>query len=321
MAHLCHHLATITGSGIPIRRALTLLLEESHGRSYRRILLPMSDTIQRGGTLADAMRAESKYFPEAFIEMVIAGETAGQTAEVLKNLAAHYDEVLRLQRQFIQGAIYPIMIVLTIVVFIPYAHGLLFSTDSVEMYTLKFAGRLIAGYGPTFFVLVILGRLGILQRIIRPISYRLWPFGKLQYSLALARFCKCMSVLLDAGVGLSQTIERSAAATAHPRLRRALRTAVPMVQQGATLHEALSSAGVLPEMVRSMVHVGEESGKDAELLDRAAYYLYEEALHPVRTAAIGFEGYLILAGFLLYILGGIVQRAVAVLVQLAAISL
>jgi len=315
MAEFSYHLSSMTNGGIPIVRALRLLSEEPHGQAYRKILPPMIDVLQGGGTLAEALRAESKYLPDMFVESMIAGEMAGRLDVVLEDLTKHYEQMLRLIRLYWRGAMYPIMLVISAVVIIPYVRGLIFSADSVEVYTLKFIWRLVRALGPYFLVILVLARLGILRKITDPIFSRIWPSAGFWRRLALARFCRCMGIMLGAGLTVRQSIERSAAVTTHPQLKRALCQAVPLVQQGASLDEALQETGVLPGMVQELVHVGELSGRDEELYYIAAEYLYAQAVYPVETIAVGLTGYLILACVALGILSFVFSWIVSILIE------
>ncbi|MCC6697288.1 MAG: type II secretion system F family protein [Candidatus Hydrogenedentes bacterium] len=318
MAHLSQMLLTLTKGGIPILRAFTLLQEEAHGRPYRKLLPPIIDALQRGETLAAALRTQSKYLPDLFVEMMVAGDISGKHEAVLEEAARHYAQVLEIQRLYLRGAMYPILLLITALIIIPYVRGLLFTKHSVEWYSLLFLWGLVRQYGPMFLVIWILARLNLLRYITDPIFSRLWVVAKFWRRFALARFCRCMAIMLDAGLGLRQAIERSAAVTTHPQLKRALCKAVPMVQRGVPLDEALNATGILPEMVTNMVHMGETAGRSEEMFHKCADYLYAEAMHPVQTIGIGLEAYLILLLFCLWILSMVLGMAVRALVEMLA---
>ncbi|MCC6486458.1 MAG: type II secretion system F family protein [Candidatus Hydrogenedentes bacterium] len=316
MAHLSQMLLTLTKGGIPILRAFTLLQEEAHGRPYRKLLPPIIDALQRGETLSNALRTQSRYLPDLFVEMMIAGDIAGKQEAVLEELARHYAQVLEIQRLYLRGALYAILVLITAFIIIPYVRGLLFTKHSVEWYSLLFLWGLVRQHGPMFSVIWVLARLGLLRRITDPIFSRMWVIAKFWRRFALARFCRCMAIMLDAGLGLRQAIERSAAVTTHPQLKRALRKAVPLVQQGVPLDEALNATGILPEMVSNMVHTGEATGRAEEMFHKCAEYLYAEAIYPVQAIGIGLEAYLILMLFCLWVLSMILGVAVRALVEM-----
>lgn len=284
-------------------RTLQLLVDGPHAKPYRAIFLPVIDSLRTGDTLGEALRTQSKYLPVLFIETVVAGELSGKLDVVLDDLTRHYDEMLSLQRLYIRGAMYPLMLILTGVVIIPFVRGFVFSPDTLEVYTVKFLWQLLRHYGPLFLVVWILARAGVLRRITNPLFSRVWPIAGFWKRFALARFCRCMGIMLGAGMGVRQSIERSAAVTTHPKLKEELRTAVPLVQQGHTLEEALRATLALPEMVQEMVRTGEVSGNDEALFYKAAEYLYNEAKYPAHTIGIGLTSYLILAFFLLFVAG------------------
>jgi len=275
----------------------------------------MIDEIQGGGTLAESLRSQSKYLPGMFIETMVAGEVAGRLDVVLDDLARHYKQVLDFKRLYWQGAMYPIMLLVTAIIIIPYVQGLVFSQDSVEVYTLKFLWRLARSYGTPFLIILVLARLGILRRITDPIFSRLWPVAGYWRRFALARFCRCMGMMLGAGLSVRQSIERSAAVTSHPQLKLALRKAVPLVQQGETLGRALQQTGAFSSLMNEMVHTGELSGRDEELFYKVADYLYAEAVFPVQVIGMRLTAYLILAFFVLGILTMVLSWVLALLMQ------
>lgn len=315
MAHLCYRLSALTNGGIPIVRAFQHIAEEPHCKALRPIFVPMVDTLRAGGTLGEALRGQSRYLPDLFIETMIAGEIAGRLDTVLSDLNRHYERMLYLQRLYVRGAMYPLLLLLTFAVIIPYVQGLVLSSDSAEVYTLTFLWAMLRSYGPPFLIILVLARLGLLRKITDPIFSRIWPIAGFWHRFALARFCRCMGIMLGAGLTVRQSIERAAAVTTHPKLKKALCVAVPLVQQGTTLEQALRATDVLPELVQEMVRIGEITGCDEELFYKSAEYLYNEAVYPVHTIGIGLTAYLILAWFVLFVAMHLLGWVLALLVQ------
>ncbi len=314
-AELCESLGTLTRGGIPVIRAFTLLSQERKGRVYKRILPPIIHALQQGANLDQALRAESKYLPDYFIEMMAVGEVSGKLETVLNDLSAYYADMVRQRRKYVEAILYFVLLLIVAFVIIPYVWGVVFTHDSLEIYTLKFIWARVKAWGPPFLVIWILARLGLLRRLTDPIFSRIWPTARIWHRLALAKFCRSMAILMDAGLGIRQCIERSAAVTTHPRLRHALRRAVPMVQQGESLQEALMATGILTEMVGEMIRIGEYSGKEEELFDKCAEYLYNETLHRFQSIAYALEGTLLFLIFISYVFGGYISHAAVVLLR------
>ena len=100
-------------------------------------------------------------------------------------------------------------------------------------------------------------------------------FGKLFTKMAVARFSRNLSMMLDAGVPIIQALAIVAQASNNWAVERAVHDVQESVRQGRSFSVPLSKAKIFPSMVSQMVAVGEESGTLSEMLASIADY-YED---------------------------------------------
>lgn len=79
-------LSTMTGSRVPLGRALDLIATTFRG-NIRRVAASLNEKIQQGMQLVAAMETESKSFPGSLVALVRAGLAAGNTATALREAA------------------------------------------------------------------------------------------------------------------------------------------------------------------------------------------------------------------------------------------
>jgi len=313
---LCKSLTVMSEGSITLVRSLELLAGERASRSFRPILIPIIDALQRGESPGKAFRSQAKRFPEFFLEMVEVGDRTGKLDTVFRDLTVAYEEQADLVRYYIRGASYPIAVGIAAVYGIPLLQALLTSmfsnTVNFTQFAVQFILAAVMQLGPVLLVLVVLGQLGILHSMAFDIGSRVWILKGILSEIALARFFRALAICLDAGLGIVASIERAAAVTTHPRIRASLMLAVPLVQRGVSLEEALKTTGLMPEMALTMVHTGEFAGKLDELLDKTAQYLYEAARHRTRVLSISLVTLMLPIGVGLYLIQGLIMQVVMV---------
>ncbi len=119
---------------------------------------------------------------------------------------------------------------------------------------------------------------------------------------SLARLCRQLAVLMQAGVGLSGALQTLAAQAEGSLERRVLETAKARVDAGNSLTAALAESGSLPALFLHMVEAGEVTGRLDRVLERLADY-YERD-HDLRQRVKGALAYpAVVAAFALVVVG------------------
>lgn len=315
---LCRQLATSYDAGIPILRSLELVTRHQKDKQVREVFERMRQSIGNGNTLADAVRAEKKYLPPFFIELLATGEKGGKIDIMLRDLAQYFEDQLEMRRETIRAMTYPI-IQLTAAWFLgTFALGIIgklkdvfagngrtgFDFDSYIRQYLQFQGGALIVFAVAFAVCVVLSRLGLFGYVWGLFATYVWPMSRVTRMFGLARFFRSMSLLIGGGLRIDHCIENSATVTGNPYIEKELLKAVPMVKEGYTLVDSFSSVNVLLPQSREMIHIGEQSGQLENALRKASEYHLSEAMHAAAIArkVLGVAVSLTVAGLVGYVI-------------------
>src|ERR1017187_3135797 len=105
---LCRILRHQLGAGLSMHQVLKKQGERGR-RSFRAIAARVSDGLQQGSSLSDAIDKERDAFPLLFRSLVKLGETTGHSAEIFGELERYYQLELQLRRQFRSQTFLPIV--------------------------------------------------------------------------------------------------------------------------------------------------------------------------------------------------------------------
>ena len=308
-------LATAYEAGIPLAQSFDLLKREQKDRKIRDLLTRMQDVIKNGGTLADAVSAESRYLPSYAIALIKAGEMGGKLDVMFRDLADYFEDRVEMRREMVRWMAYPIVLLcvtwflgtfaIRLVLRLPdiLLGGAPFDLTSYFMDYFRFQAAAVVVCLLIVSVCISLARLGLFGWIWGLFATHIWPLAPITRRFALARFCRSMALLVDSGLGIEQCIYRSAAVTANPYIENDLVKAVPYVREGTTLTEALSGSRYLLPTAREMIYVGEQTGKLEDSLRKVSRWYLDEASHAAAIAVrvLYFIIYFSAAGLVLYV--------------------
>jgi type IV pilus assembly protein PilC len=92
----------------------------------------------------------------------------------------------------------------------------------------------------------------------------------------VAQFCRTLGTLLTGGTPLVAALATAADSIGSKLVRGTIGQATQMVREGESLHAALASNRVMPDMALDMIEVGETSGALAPMLNSVAEFYEEE---------------------------------------------
>jgi type II secretory pathway component PulF len=280
-------LSSLLAAGVPLSRALTILVKESSNPAAAAKWKEVHDMVIDGMSLADAMSKSPDTFPRVYTAMVEAGEAGGFIDVVLAQIADFQAREKELKGKVMTAMLYPcILLVMAIGVlivlltfFIPKFQNVFNSLHgSLPLITQIIIGasHVIRTYGlivgAAIVAIVLLVRNWFLsekgRRVWETILLRAPLVGPLTAQFAMARFCRMLGTLLGAGVPLIQGLNVARKSIGNQILVDAVEAAIQAVQQGGRLGQSLAECkGLFPGSALEMISVAEESGKlDTELV-------------------------------------------------------
>ena len=83
----CFQLEQLAAAGVPILDGIIELRDSTESPRFREVLGTITEAIEGGQTLSQALAAQPTVFNQVFVSLVGAGEKTGQIVEVLRRLS------------------------------------------------------------------------------------------------------------------------------------------------------------------------------------------------------------------------------------------
>src|SRR5712692_8727521 len=296
-------LAAMLGGGLHLVRILTGLAAESTHKVFSKVLERVRDDITAGATFADSLAQHPHVFNRLYVSIVRAGEVSGSLPVVLDTLTTYLEKTDAIRRK-VKGAIAYPAVILTVFESVYSKAGALLPLPTRILIQISNIMR-------NWLLLVILGILVLAallfalyqtvggRRFFDTCKLKMPLFGSLIRKSILARTCRTLSVLLNAGIPLIEAMETVSKVAGNSVIEQALTDATQRMRDGGTIAETLRQTGHFPSMVTQLVSTGEESGTLPGMLAKAAAYYEQQVDQAVATLSSLIEPIMIV------IMGGI----------------
>jgi type II secretory pathway component PulF len=284
-------LSSLLAAGVPLSRALIILCKEASNPIAQAKWKAVYDSVVDGVTLADSMATLPETFPRVYVAMVSAGETGGFLDLVLAQIADFQLRERDLKGKVLAAMLYPVILlflaicvlVFLMVFFIPRFQKMFEGFHAkLPLITRMIVGasHLMRHYGLFIIIGIVIIGFAVQRWAASEEGKRKWEglilkvpvIGPLLSEFAMARFCRMLGTLLNAGVPLVQALNVARKSIGNQILVDAVSNSIDRVKEGAQLGASLADCrNLFPGSVLEMISVGEESGKlDAELVRIAA---------------------------------------------------
>ena len=288
-------LAGLITSGLPLERALTALADETENERERQLVAALRAEVNAGSSFARALAQFPRDFAEVYTAVVGAGEQSGQLGTVLERLADDLEDRQALKAKLIGAALYPaivtvvaIVIVLFLVTYVVPQVATVFAGTKRALSFLTSAMLAISdavrSYGWLMALLVfaaVVGvRLGLRNEAFRERFDAAWltlPLvGRLSRGYNAARFASTLAMLAGAGVPILKALQAAGETLSNRSMRADAMDALVLVREGAPLASALTQKKRFPGLLSMFAPLGEQTGQQPVMLQRAANQLGSE---------------------------------------------
>lgn len=313
MSVFCRQFVSIIEAGVPVISALEMLGEQTENKMLREAIVWCKQSIERGSSLAAAMRERPRVFTSIFVKLVEAGEASGSLANSFTRMAEQFEKQHRLSSLVKKATIYPV--ILMIVTLIVIAVLLTFVVPTFESMLTDLGTELPAltkavlaastVFQHVWYIIlavtiaVVLGIRAFYKTengkyFFARLQMKLPLFGKLAVKTGASQFARTMSTLLSAGIPMIDALEITAGTMSNILFRNVLTDARDDVAMGTDLSEPLRNAGVFPTLVYHMIGVGEEAGDIDGMLSKLADYYGEEVEEATQQVMAALEPMIII---------------------------
>ena len=323
LAIFTRQLATMIDAGLPLVQSLDILAEQEENLTFKEILGQVKDDVESGMTFAAALKKHPKAFNDLYTNMIVAGEEAGTLDIILNRLATFIEKAEALRRKVKSALMYPMIV--TFVAIVVVGILMVFVIPTFEK-MFREAGQQLPGLTQLVVdtskfirshILIVIGfviALVIAIRYIRKtdkgkkaidsLLLKLPIFGILLRKVAVARFTRTLSTLMQSGVPILDGLQLVAKTSGNKVIEDAVMEARENISSGENIAEPLARSNVFPPMVTRMISVGENTGALDQMLNKIADFYEDE----VDTAVAGLTS--MLEPLMIVFLGGVVGTIV-----------
>ena len=330
IALLTQQLASLLHAGMPLDRALTILIGVTEDEQAKPVLERVQEKGRGGSSLADALEVQG-VFSRFYLNMVRAGEAGGALDVVLKRLTEFLERSQALRETVTSALIYPIILLsvsaLSVIILLTFVVPQFQRLFADAGKALPLATQIVIAVGDGFryywwvvAILVVLLSAVVRRQLGQPESRARWDdrflrlplFGDLIAKVETARLSRTLGTLLGNGVSMLSALTIVRETLSNQVLAGALGEVAEHVKTGRGLADPLLEAGRFPKLAVQMIRVGEETGQLQEMLLQVADTYDGEVQTAVKRLLTLLEPALIL-GLGVIIAGIIMSILVAIL--------
>jgi len=309
ISNFTRQLATMMTSGLAMTDALSLLKNQTDRKSLMfEVLDHTLNTVQGGHSLSDGLEKYKKFFGEAYVASINAGEQGGVLEEVMSKLADNLEKESDFSSKVKGAMIYPVIVIvgmLAVVVImmifvIPKLMGL-YGDFGATMPASTRALMAMSGFMTRFWFMIPIIVIGLIMTFkignkndkfrLKVDTYKLKIpiIGILIEKNVLANTIRTMSMLLSAGISLVEALKIVASVSSNELFKNAYLKISERVQQGFSIANSFEETAVFPVIVNQMVATGEATGKLDEILMKVSDYFATEAEQSVKSLTSAIE--------------------------------
>lgn len=288
----CRELGVMIAAGVPMLSALSTMQRRSRNKKLKNCYMVLMEQLEKGSSLADAMRGLGKTFPEILISMVSVGEQSGSLDVVVSDMAEFYGKEHATKNKIQTMMIYPtlliavtLIVIIAVFTFVLPKFFTLFGNEELPGITKAFMAisnflvndweilLLILLFVSIVFVMIAKTRTG--RYYIDKIKCSIPVISKLAEKSVIARFANTMGILTSNGIPVLDAISICSATLGNTYTRERLMKIREEVEKGIPFSSSMEKEGLFEDMVWSMMATGEETGQSGEMY-RKLYDYYEQ---------------------------------------------
>lgn len=337
--NLFYEIGIILKAGVPILRALRMILDETQNTTLKRLIEDIFFHLKEGGNFSDILEKKCGLYPfTPYIPIIRRGEKTGQLGESFLNIAATIEKRMQLKGEITNAMIYPIILIGTglVAVYVMLVYVIPRFETIVKSFkvVLPFHTRLLFGlsvflnkHQDLFIVsmIVLLALVLVLQRNpkfkdgINRVVNSIPVVRKIRFASENLNFLSTLSNLLSGGVPILSALGLAAENFSAAPIRDKLKFVSMSLRKGDSLATALKEADIFPEIVPNMIRVGEESGTLPQVLQELHHFLSQRFLKSTRKFMNILEPLVII--FIAVFIGLLIMSIIPIIMNISDVNI
>jgi type IV pilus assembly protein PilC len=287
---------TLIKAGIPIIRALEIIIQNTRLGILREILGKAAGNIRNGMQISEAFSSAQIPFHKIFKASLMAGEKSGHLEQVLEKFNVYLGKIATLRRKTVSSLTYPVILllfmismVLVISIFVIPKFSAFFDNMDAQLPALTLFFIAITQYmkeNIVAFVGVLVGAyvaVRLIERfqprviIIDQVQLKIPMLGRIIHENAIAVFARTLAILIAGGIPVPEAAEIAVETFSNRFYYSQVREVPEKIRQGNLLSDVLADIAIIPRILVELIRVGETSGNLTAVLDESADY-YERSI-------------------------------------------
>jgi type IV pilus assembly protein PilC len=288
-------LSTLVSAGVPIVQGLAILESQAENPAFKEVLGLVRADIEGGLSISDALKKHPNAFPDLYCSMIKAGELGGILDTILERLTTYLENSEALKHKVKSAMMYPIIVLaicgavtIFLFIFVIPTFKTIFESFGAELPMPTQIVILISDILKHYFWALGLAGVGAWKgfewfyktpnghKICDQYALKLPIFGIILKKVAVAKFTRTLGTLIKSGVPIMQALETVAATAGNVIVAEAILATRESIREGGHLAEPLKKSQIFPNMVTSMISVGEETGSLDIMLSKIADFYDQE---------------------------------------------
>ena len=279
LATFTQQLANLLNSGMPLTVALQSMTHLESKGIPKDVSRQLRQEVMEGRSLSDAMSKQPVVFSDLYLNMVRAGESSGALVDVLRRMAAHFQQFAEIQGKVTTAMIYPVMVccvgiglILFFIYFMLPKFIEMFQGFQVQL-PLPTRMLMALGYAATHFWWLGLGLIAVFvilfqrfrtsesgRKILDRWKMSMPIIGKVVRVNLFAQFARTLSTLLQNGVPVLTALKITEQVIPNHLIKVAIANTREAVTDGKTIAQPLAQSKLFPQLMVDLVKIGEDTG-------------------------------------------------------------
>lgn len=304
LAVFCRQFYTMLTAGVPIIRCLEILSVQIENKKLRKATREVSEEVEKGEVLSEAMKKHQDVFPELLVSLVASGEASGNLDAIMLRMSTHYEKDSKINSKVKSAFIYPIVLgiasigaVTFILVYVmPTFIAIFNQTGTVLPWSTKLLLGISEGIKNDWILIIIfmIIAIAVLKIFLKTerglliwgtLKLKLPILKKLNKMIIISRFTRTLSTLISSGLTLVEALEIVSTVVGNRAAEKTLLKIRDDVVRGESLNTSMRESEMFTEMLYAMVQIGEETGMLDDILNKTADF-YDDELETVIQASV-----------------------------------
>jgi general secretion pathway protein F len=280
LSMMTRQLATLLKASIPLVDALGAVSEQTENVFLSEAISDIKNSVNEGGSFHKALQKYPKVFDKIYVSMCEAGEMSGTLDVILIRLAEFKEAQTEMNAKVQSAMLYPVIMFVFSMIML----GVLFTyviPKIVEVFEASPELKLpwfsvlvisISGFMVNYWIVILV--VGILGYFLfrnwkntpngraqwDSIFLKLPVVGKLGRVIAVSRFTRTLSTLLNGGVPMLTAMSIVRNVVDNEVIAAAIDVGRENISEGESIAGPLKKSGQFPPIVIHMINIGEKTG-------------------------------------------------------------